>query len=90
MLGFLRRQHSGSITNEKTRVLHSCRTTQIGYDFDSVVSAGESRKVLEHGCFIPESETKRGAHHALAEGLAPLEVGAHRQAVGEPVNPCNC
>ena len=27
---------------------------------------------------MPESETKRGAHHALAEGLAGLDVGEHR------------
>ena len=26
-------------------------------------------ELLEHGYFVPESETKRGAHHALAEGL---------------------
>jgi len=36
-------------------------------------------ELLKHGYFIPESETKRGAHHALAEGLAGLDVGAHRQ-----------
>lgn len=27
---------------------------------------------------MPESETKRGAHHALAEGLVGLDVGEHR------------
>jgi len=26
-------------------------------------------ELLKHGYFVPESETKRGAHHALAEGL---------------------
>lgn len=35
--------------------------------------------MLKHGDFVPESETKRGAHHALAEGLAGLDVGEHRQ-----------
>jgi len=34
--------------------------------------------LLRHGYFVPESETKRGAHHALAEGLAGLDVGEHR------------
>ena len=28
---------------------------------------------------MPESETKRGAHHALAEGLAGLDVGDYRE-----------
>ena len=36
-------------------------------------------ELLKHGYFVPESETKRGAHHALAEGLAGLEVGDHRE-----------
>jgi hypothetical protein len=36
-------------------------------------------ELLKHGYFVPESETKRGAHHALAEGLAGLNVGEHRQ-----------
>ena len=36
-------------------------------------------ELLNHGYFVPESETKRGAHHALAEGLAGLDVGEHRQ-----------
>lgn len=36
-------------------------------------------ELLKHGYFVPESETKRGAHHALAEGLAGLDVGEHRQ-----------
>ena len=35
--------------------------------------------LLKHGYFVPESETKRGAHHALAEGLAGLDVGEHRK-----------
>ena len=35
-------------------------------------------ELLRHGYFVPESETKRGAHHALAEGLAGLDVGKHR------------
>jgi hypothetical protein len=36
-------------------------------------------ELLTHGYFVPESETKRGAHHALAEGLAGLDVGEHRE-----------
>jgi hypothetical protein len=38
-----------------------------------------SAELLAHGYFVPESETKRGAHHALAEGLAGLNVGEHRE-----------
>src|SRR5437764_216315 len=34
---------------------------------------------LEHGYFVPKSETKRGAHHALAEKLCGLDVGEHRE-----------
>src|SRR5206468_2849323 len=36
-------------------------------------------ELLKHGYFVPESETKRGAHHAIAESLAGLEIGAHRE-----------
>jgi hypothetical protein len=36
-------------------------------------------ELLKHGCFVPESETKRGAHHTLVEGLAGLDVGEHRE-----------
>jgi hypothetical protein len=36
-------------------------------------------ELLKHGYFVPESETKRGAHHALAEGLAGLDIGEHRE-----------
>jgi hypothetical protein len=36
-------------------------------------------ELLKHGYFVPESETKRGAHHTLAEGLAGLDVGEHRE-----------
>jgi len=36
-------------------------------------------ELLKHGYFVPESETKRGAHHAVAEGLAGLDVGEHRE-----------
>jgi len=36
-------------------------------------------ELLESGYFVPESETKRGAHHALAEGLCGLEIGQHRE-----------
>ena len=35
--------------------------------------------LLKHGYFLPESETKRGAHHALVAGLAGLDVGEHRE-----------
>src|SRR5215475_7019106 len=35
--------------------------------------------LLAHGYFVPESETKRGAHHALAEGLTGLDVGEDRE-----------
>ena len=38
-----------------------------------------SAELLKHGYFVPESETKRGAHHALAEGLSGLDVGEHRE-----------
>jgi hypothetical protein len=36
-------------------------------------------ELLEQGYFVPESETKRGAHHALAEGLAGLDLGERRE-----------
>src|SRR3954447_20900096 len=36
-------------------------------------------ELLKHGYFVPESEKKGGAHHALAEGLAGVDVGEHRQ-----------
>ena len=36
-------------------------------------------ELLERGYFIPESETKRGAHHALVEKLCGLELGEHRE-----------
>ncbi len=36
-------------------------------------------ELLRHGYFVPESETKRGAHHALVEKLCGLEVGEHRE-----------
>jgi hypothetical protein len=38
-----------------------------------------SAELLAHGYFVPESETKRGAHHTLAEGMAGLDVGEHRE-----------
>src|ERR1043166_8272267 len=38
-------------------------------------------ELLKHGYFVPESETKRGAHHTLAESFAGLDVGEHRQAL---------
>ena len=36
-------------------------------------------ELLKDGYLVPESETKRGAHHALAEALAGLDVGEHRE-----------
>src|SRR5215469_3836293 len=36
-------------------------------------------ELLKDGYFVPEAETRRGAHHALAEGLAGLDVGKHRE-----------
>jgi hypothetical protein len=38
-----------------------------------------SAELLKQGYFVPEAETRRGAHHALAEGLAGLDVGKHRE-----------
>jgi hypothetical protein len=38
-------------------------------------------ELLQQGCFVPESETKCGAHHALAEGLAGLDLREHRQSL---------
>jgi hypothetical protein len=36
-------------------------------------------ELLKQGYFVPESDTKRGAHHTLAEGLTGLDVGEHRE-----------
>ena len=36
-------------------------------------------ELLEHGYFVPEGDTKRGAHHTLAEALAGLDVGEQRE-----------
>jgi hypothetical protein len=36
-------------------------------------------ELLKHGYFVPESESKRGAHHALVESLCGLDVGEHRE-----------
>lgn len=36
-------------------------------------------ELLTHGYFVPESDTKRGAHHTLAEAFAGLDVGEHRE-----------
>ena len=40
-----------------------------------------SAELLNHGYFVPESETRRGAHHGLVEGLAGLDLGEHREAL---------
>jgi hypothetical protein len=36
-------------------------------------------ELLEHGVFVPESETKHGAHHAIVEKLCGQELGGHRE-----------
>jgi hypothetical protein len=36
-------------------------------------------ELLKCGYFVPESETKHGAHYALVEKLCGLEVGEHRE-----------
>ncbi|PYJ22303.1 MAG: hypothetical protein DME20_07050 [Verrucomicrobia bacterium] len=36
-------------------------------------------ELLKCGYFVPESETKRGAHYALVEKLCGLELGEHRE-----------
>ena len=36
-------------------------------------------ELLAHGYFVPESDTRRGAHHTLVEGMAGLDVGEHRE-----------
>jgi hypothetical protein len=36
-------------------------------------------ELLKHGYFVTEGDTRRGAHHTLAEGLAGLDVGMHRE-----------
>ena len=38
-------------------------------------------ELLNHGYFVPKSETRRGAHHSLAESLAGLEIGEHRESL---------
>src|SRR5215216_5792389 len=38
-------------------------------------------ELLKLGYFVPESDTKRGAHHALAERLAGLDVGEDRESL---------
>jgi hypothetical protein len=38
-----------------------------------------SAELLAHGYFVPESDTKRGAHHTLVEKMAGLDVGDHRE-----------
>jgi hypothetical protein len=53
---------------------HKTGTTSIQYFLQ------ENRaKLLTHGYFVPESEAKRGAHHALAEAFAGLDVGEQRK-----------
>jgi hypothetical protein len=53
---------------------HKAGTTSIQWFFQ------ENRtELLNDGYFVPESETKRGSHHALVEALAGLDVGEHRE-----------
>jgi hypothetical protein len=36
-------------------------------------------ELLNYGCFVPESETKHGAHHAVIGKLCGQELGEHRE-----------
>ena len=79
MLGRTSRLYNATVT---TRVCylhvgpHKTGTTSIQWFLQ------ENRaELLEHGYFVPESETKRGAHHTLVEGLAGLDVGEHRETL---------
>jgi hypothetical protein len=36
-------------------------------------------ELLKQGVFVPESETKHGAHHAIVQKLCGQELGAHRE-----------
>jgi hypothetical protein len=36
-------------------------------------------ELLRHGYFVPEGDTKRGAHHTLVESLAGLDIGQQRE-----------
>ena len=38
-------------------------------------------ELLRHGYFVPEGDTKRGAHHALVRSLAGLDVGEQRESI---------
>jgi len=38
-------------------------------------------ELLERGYFVPGSETKHGAHHALVQKLCGLELGEHRESL---------
>jgi hypothetical protein len=38
-------------------------------------------ELLKHGVFVPESETKHGAHHAIVEKLCGQELGADRECL---------
>jgi hypothetical protein len=37
-------------------------------------------ELLKHGYFVPEGETKHGAHHAIVQKLCGQELGDHREA----------
>jgi hypothetical protein len=37
-------------------------------------------ELLTHGVFVPESETKHGAHHAIVKKLCGQELGGHRES----------
>ncbi|MGE5213019.1 MAG: hypothetical protein ACM3NN_04925 [Nitrospirota bacterium] len=53
---------------------HKSGTTSIQWFLQENSSA-----LLAHGYFVPESDTRRGAHHTLVEGMAGLDVGEHRE-----------
>jgi hypothetical protein len=38
-------------------------------------------ELLKYDLFVPESETKRGAHHAIVEKLCGQELGEHRESI---------
>jgi hypothetical protein len=39
-------------------------------------------ELLKHGYFVPESETKHGAHHPIARKLCGQELREHQQSAG--------
>jgi hypothetical protein len=39
-------------------------------------------ELLKYGYFVPESETKHGAHHPIARKLCGQELREHQQSAG--------